>query len=64
MHAELTLLGSAALLVVGAAALLWFEWTNAAPSVAGRVGEKLLAASFDGAMPRSGGLSKRRLRQP
>ena len=55
VHAELTLLGSAALLVVGAAALLWFEWTN--PRTLGplSVTEKLLAAFFNGAMPRSGG---------
>jgi len=55
VHAQLTLVGSAVLLVTGTLALLWFEWTN--PRTLGplSVPEKLLAAFFNAAMPRSGG---------
>lgn len=55
VHARLTLVGSAVLLVLGTFALLWFEWTN--PRTLGplSVPEKLLAAFFNGTMPRSGG---------
>lgn len=55
VHLVLTVLGSAALLVVAIVALLLIEWSN--PQTFGplSVPDKLLAAVFNGAMPRSGG---------
>lgn len=57
VHARLTVYGSAALLVVAFLALLAFEWRN--PGTFGPLGirDKVLAAFFNGAMPRSGGFS-------
>jgi Trk-type K+ transport system membrane component len=57
VHTRLTVYGSAALLVVAFLALLAFEWRN--PATFGRlgVGDKVLAAFFNGAMPRSGGFN-------
>ncbi len=57
VHAQLTLVGSALLLLVGTVALLWFEWTNSRTLGPLSVPEKLLAAVVNGAMPRSGGFS-------
>jgi potassium uptake TrkH family protein len=57
VHTRLTVYGSAALLVVAFITLLAFEWRN--PGTFGPLGvrDKLLAAFFNGAMPRSGGFS-------
>ena len=57
VHTRLTVYGSAALLVLAFLALLVFEWRN--PATFGPLGirDKLLAAFFNGAMPRSGGFS-------
>jgi potassium uptake TrkH family protein len=57
VHTRLTVFGSAALLVAAFGALLVFEWRN--PATFGPLGldDKLLAAFFNGAMPRSGGFS-------
>lgn len=57
VHTRLTVYGSAALLVLAFLVLLVFEWRN--PATFGPLGirDKLLAAFFNGAMPRSGGFS-------
>ena len=57
VHALLTVFGSGLLLAVGFLTLLAVEWTN--PATFGRLGvaDKILAAFFNGAMPRSGGFS-------
>lgn len=57
LHTRLTIIGSALLLVVGFVALLAFEWRNPATLGPLGVGEKVLAAFFNGAMPRSGGFN-------
>jgi trk system potassium uptake protein len=57
VHARLTVFGSGLLLAVGFAALLVLEWANPATLGPLRVGDKILAAFFNGAMPRSGGFS-------
>lgn len=57
VHTRLTVSGSAALLLVGIVALLVFEWRNAATLGPLSVHDKLAAAFFDGAMPRSGGFN-------
>jgi potassium uptake TrkH family protein len=57
VHTRLTVYGSAALLAVAFVTLLAFEWRN--PATLGTLGiqDKVLAAFFNGAMPRSGGFS-------
>jgi trk system potassium uptake protein TrkH len=57
VHTRLTVYGSAALLLVAFLALLAFEWRN--PATLGPLSshDKLAAAFFDGAMPRSGGFN-------
>lgn len=57
LHTRLTIFGSAWLLAVGFLALLAFEWRN--PATLGPLGgaDKILAAFFNGAMPRSGGFN-------
>lgn len=57
VHTRLTVWGSAALLVAGFVALLAFEWRNPASLGTLSVHDKLAAAFFDGAMPRSGGFN-------
>lgn len=57
VHTRLTVYGSAALLAVGFVALLAFEWRNQATLGPLSVPGKLLAAFFNGAMPRSGGFN-------
>jgi trk system potassium uptake protein len=57
VHAQLTVFGSAVLLVVGFLALLTLEWRNPATLGPLGVGDKTLAAFFNGAMPRSGGFN-------
>jgi trk system potassium uptake protein len=57
VHLQLTVYGSAVLLAVGFLALLVIEWTNPATLGPLRVGDKILAAFFNGAMPRSGGFN-------
>ncbi len=55
VHARLTVWGSVALLAAAFVALLALEWRN--PATLGQLGvpDKILAAFFNGAMPRSGG---------
>lgn len=55
VHARLTVWGSAGLLGLAFITLLAFEWRN--PATLGPLGvpDKILAAFFNGAMPRSGG---------
>ena len=57
VHLLLTVVGSGILLVAGVVALLVIEWSN--PDTFGPlpIMEKLLAAFFNGAMPRSGGFN-------
>jgi trk system potassium uptake protein len=55
VHARLTVFGSALLLAVGFLALLAVEWRNPATLGPLRVVDKIVAAFFNGAMPRSGG---------
>jgi potassium uptake TrkH family protein len=57
VHTRVTLFGTGALLIVGALSVLAFEWTN--PATLGRfdVPGKVLAAVFQGVMPRSGGFN-------
>ncbi|MGC9665666.1 TrkH family potassium uptake protein [Planosporangium sp. 12N6] len=57
VHTRITVFGTTVLLAVGALGVLLFEWTN--PGTLGRFGvpDKVLAAVFQGVMPRSGGLS-------
>src|SRR5690606_27309352 len=57
VHLLLTVVGSAALLVVGIVTYLAIEWTNPQTFGPMPVTEKVLAAIFNGAMPRSGGFS-------
>lgn len=57
VHTRLTVFGSAWLLVAGVGALLGFEWRNPATLGPLRVADKILAALFNGAMPRSGGFN-------
>jgi trk system potassium uptake protein len=55
LHTRLTLVATAALLVIGPLVLLAFEWTN--PGTLGPLttGEKLLAGWFQGSTPRTAG---------
>lgn len=57
LHTRLTVIGSAWLLAVGFAMLLAFEWRN--PATLGPLGvaDKIIAAFFNGTMPRSGGFN-------
>jgi potassium uptake TrkH family protein len=57
VHTRITVYGTAILLFVGTLAVLLFEWTN--PGTLGRfdVPGKILAAVFQGVMPRSGGFA-------
>jgi Trk-type K+ transport system membrane component len=57
VHTRLTVLGSAWLLLVGIAALLFFEWRNPATFGPLSVHDKIVAGFFNGAMPRSGGFN-------
>ncbi|HEY8453748.1 MAG: potassium transporter TrkG [Micromonosporaceae bacterium] len=57
VHLLLTLVGSAVLLAVGVVAYLAIEWTNPRTFGPMPVPEKVLAALFNSAMPRSGGFS-------
>ena len=56
-HTRLTVIGTAALLVIGFVVMLTFEWSN--PHTFGPlgVGDKVLAAFTQGSMPRSGGFA-------
>lgn len=57
LHARITLVATAALLVVGPLIVLTFEWDN--PSTLGPMGvaDKVLAAWFQGATPRTAGFN-------
>lgn len=55
VHARLTVWGSAGLLGLAFITLLAFEWRNPATMGPLSVPDKILAAFFNGAMPRSGG---------
>jgi trk system potassium uptake protein len=57
VHTRLTVWGSLWLLVVGFIALLAFEWGNPATLGPLSVHDKIVAAYFNGAMPRSGGFN-------
>ncbi|HIW62234.1 MAG TPA: TrkH family potassium uptake protein [Candidatus Stackebrandtia excrementipullorum] len=57
LHTKLTLLGTAVLLPIGFFAYLVFEWSNAQTLGGLGLGDKLAAAFFSGAMPRSAGLN-------
>jgi trk system potassium uptake protein len=57
VHARLTIFGSGLLLAVGFLVLLVVEWTNPATLGPLRIIDKILAAFFNGAMPRSGGFN-------
>jgi potassium uptake TrkH family protein len=57
LHTRLTVFGSGLLLAVGILTLLVIEWANPATLGPLRTADKLLAAIFNGAMPRSGGFN-------
>jgi Trk-type K+ transport system membrane component len=57
VHTRLTVFGSAWLLVVAFVVLLIFEWRNPATLGSLNVHDKIAAAFFNGAMPRSGGFN-------
>lgn len=57
LHTRLTLVGTAALLVIGFVVIVAFEWTN--PATLGNlpVGERLMNGAFEAVTPRSAGFS-------
>lgn len=57
VHTQLTVVGSAWLLLIGIMALLIFEWRNPATFGPLSVHDKIVAGFFNGAMPRSGGFN-------
>lgn len=57
LHAKLTIVTSALLVVVGSLLFLLFEWANAGTLGAMSWQDKLLSGLFMGVMPRSGGFS-------
>lgn len=57
LHAKLTIVTSAALVVFGTVMVAAFEWTNPATLGGRDWNETLLASLFAGVMPRSGGFS-------
>jgi len=57
LHAKLTLIATAVLLVVGPLAVLAFEWRNPATLGDLGVGDKLLAGWFEGVTPRTAGFN-------
>ncbi len=57
LHTRITLLATAALLVVGPASVLMFEWTNPATLGSMDVLDKLQAAWFQGVTPRTAGFN-------
>lgn len=57
LHAKLTIVTSALLVVVGSFLFLLFEWTNSGTIGAMSWHDKLLSGLFMGVMPRSGGFS-------
>lgn len=57
IHTKLTLWGSAALTLIGMAAVLLFEWSNPATLGPAGWGEKLLGSLFHSVMTRSGGFN-------
>lgn len=57
LHTKITLLGTAVLLMVGFLTYLIVEWNNAKTMGGMGFGEKLHAAFFSGAMPRSNGFN-------
>jgi potassium uptake TrkH family protein len=57
VHTKLTLMTTGVLLVVGTAALAWFEWSNAATMGSLDVPGKMLAAFFQSVNPRTAGFN-------
>lgn len=57
LHSKVTVYGSAVLLVLGFAAILAMEWTNAATLGPMAFGDKLLNAAFHSVMPRTAGFN-------
>jgi len=57
VHIKVTLLATAALLVVGPAIVLSFEWTNPDTLGSFHLGDKLLAGWFQGVSPRTAGFN-------
>lgn len=57
LHSKLTLAGSAALLLLGALALLLFEWSNPRTLGPMALGDKLLSASFASVSARTAGFN-------
>lgn len=57
LHTKLTLAGTAVLLLVGFAAILWFEWSNAKTLGPMSVADKLLGAAFASVSARTAGFN-------
>jgi trk system potassium uptake protein TrkH len=57
LHARITLVATVALLVVAPFVVMWFEWDNAATLGPMGFGEKIEAAWFQGATPRTAGFN-------
>ena len=57
LHTKLTLSGSAVLLVLGAASILIFEWTNAQTLGPMALGDKLMSAAFASVSARTAGFN-------
>ncbi|MGB3470976.1 MAG: potassium transporter TrkG [Erythrobacter sp.] len=57
LHSKITLAGTAALLLLGFAAMLGMEWSNPATLGPTPVADKLLNAAFHSAMPRTAGFN-------
>jgi len=57
LHTRLTLIGTAALLVIGFVVITAFEWTNPATLGTLPVGQKLMNGAFEAVTPRSAGFS-------
>jgi trk system potassium uptake protein len=57
LHTRLTLVGTAALLVIGFVVITTFEWTNPATFGNLPVGERLMNGAFEAVTPRSAGFS-------
>lgn len=57
LHSKVTVYGSAALLVLGFAAILAMEWNNAATLGPMGIGGKILNAAFHSVMPRTAGFN-------
>ena len=57
LHLKITLLATAALLVIGPVVVLVFEWSNSATLGQLGIGDKLLAGWFQGVSPRTAGFN-------